>query len=123
MVLVAVPATAPTHGYAAPTGGTRALGDPDHPIYLDPAYPPEERAIDLVARMTVEEKASQMNSSQSEIPLPEGTRVEYHSNRPDVVAVGPDGVPRAAGSGVATITATVRYHGGTASGKFSVGVR
>lgn len=30
------------------------------PIYLDPSYSPEERAKDLVSRMTVEEKASQL---------------------------------------------------------------
>ncbi len=35
------------------------------PIYLSPEYPPQERAADLVSRMTLAEKASQMNSSQS----------------------------------------------------------
>lgn len=33
------------------------------PIYLDPDYAPAERAADLVSRMTLEEKASQMNAS------------------------------------------------------------
>ena len=32
----------------------------EKPIYLDPSYSPEERARDLVSRMTVEEKASQL---------------------------------------------------------------
>ncbi|WP_201276691.1 glycoside hydrolase family 3 C-terminal domain-containing protein [Marisediminicola senii] len=35
------------------------------PIYLDTAYSAEERAADLVSRMTLEEKASLMNSSLS----------------------------------------------------------
>jgi beta-glucosidase len=35
------------------------------PIYLDQAYSPVERAADLVARLTLNEKASQMISSQS----------------------------------------------------------
>ncbi|MCU7725177.1 glycoside hydrolase family 3 C-terminal domain-containing protein [Actinoplanes sp. KI2] len=34
-------------------------------IYLDPAYSPAERAADLVARMTLPEKASQMISSRA----------------------------------------------------------
>jgi beta-glucosidase len=35
------------------------------PIYLNTAYSPEERAADLVSRMTLAEKASEMISSQS----------------------------------------------------------
>lgn len=35
------------------------------PLYLDPSAPPQERAADLVLRMTPQEKASQMNSSRS----------------------------------------------------------
>jgi beta-glucosidase len=35
------------------------------PIYLDTAYSAEERAADLVSRMTLAEKASQMNSSMA----------------------------------------------------------
>ncbi|WP_437676775.1 glycoside hydrolase family 3 C-terminal domain-containing protein [Sorangium sp. So ce131] len=37
----------------------------DLPIYLDRSYSPEERAADLVSRMTLAEKASQMISSQA----------------------------------------------------------
>src|SRR5437762_650195 len=37
----------------------------DTPIYLDKSYSPDERAADLVSRMTLEEKASQMISSQA----------------------------------------------------------
>ena len=33
------------------------------PMYLNPAYPPAERAADLVARMTTQEKAEQMDSN------------------------------------------------------------
>ncbi|HEU5157876.1 MAG TPA: glycoside hydrolase family 3 C-terminal domain-containing protein [Streptosporangiaceae bacterium] len=46
-----------------------APGDPPLPIYLDRSYSAEERAADLVSRMTLEEKAAQMNSSQS-APIP-----------------------------------------------------
>jgi beta-glucosidase len=35
------------------------------PVYLDPRYAPEERAADLVSRLTVAEKAEQMISSQA----------------------------------------------------------
>lgn len=35
------------------------------PIYQDPSYSFAERAADLVSRMTIAEKASQMNSSYS----------------------------------------------------------
>ena len=35
------------------------------PIYLNPAYPPAERAADLVSRMTTAEKAEQMDSSEA----------------------------------------------------------
>ncbi|MBV9450172.1 MAG: glycoside hydrolase family 3 C-terminal domain-containing protein [Streptosporangiaceae bacterium] len=35
------------------------------PIYLNPAYPPAERAADLVSRMTTAEKAQQMDSNQA----------------------------------------------------------
>lgn len=35
------------------------------PVYLDRSYSAEERAADLVARMTLAEKASQMNSSRA----------------------------------------------------------
>src|SRR5690606_7629019 len=43
----------------------RSAAADESPIYLDPAYSPEERAADLVSRMTLEEKASQMISSKS----------------------------------------------------------
>ncbi len=54
--------------------------------------------------------------------LPDDLRVRYHSNRPDVVSVRGD-VIRTVGSGVATVTATVSYHGRQASTDFVVYVR
>jgi hypothetical protein len=55
-------------------------------------------------------------------PLPAGMTVRYVSDRPPVVAVGRDGL-RARHGGVATVTATVAYHGATARGSFVVAVR
>ena len=57
-------------------------------------------------------------------PLPHGMTIQYSSDRPDVVSVSHGGsVLRAVGAGPATITATVRYHGQTATGTFVVDVQ
>ena len=56
-------------------------------------------------------------------PLPAGMRVRYESNRPSVVAVDRRGVIRTVAAGVATVTATVQYQGGTRSVDFVVYVR
>jgi beta-glucosidase len=57
-------------------------------------------------------------------PLPHGMTVRYTSDRPDVVSVGHDGsMIRAVSPGPATITATVQYHGRTATGTFVVDVQ
>ncbi|MBV9384730.1 MAG: glycoside hydrolase family 3 C-terminal domain-containing protein, partial [Streptosporangiaceae bacterium] len=57
-------------------------------------------------------------------PLPPGMTVRYSSDRPDVVRVSHDGsLIRAVEPGPATITATVRYHGKTATGTFIVDVQ
>jgi beta-glucosidase len=56
-VLIAVP-------IAVSTATQRRSADPT-PIYLNRSYSPAERAADLVSRMTLTEKASQMNSSQA----------------------------------------------------------
>ena len=64
-VAVAVPAAALAHvgpGVRGRSGGHG--GQPLHPIYLNRAYSPTERAADLVSRMTLAEKAAQMNSSR-----------------------------------------------------------
>jgi len=58
------------------------------------------------------------------IPLPLGMTVRYHSDRPQVVSVSHGGAAlRAVGAGPATITATVRYHGKTATGSFVIDVQ
>jgi beta-glucosidase len=46
-------------------GATGPMWTAQKPIYLDSAYSPRERAVDLVSRMTLDEKAAQMVSSQS----------------------------------------------------------
>jgi beta-glucosidase len=48
-------------GAATPTPAHRSAG----PIYLDRHYSPAERAADLVSRLTLDEKAAQMNSSRA----------------------------------------------------------
>ena len=55
-------------------------------------------------------------------PLPSGMQVSYASNRPAVVSVAPDGTIRTVSEGVATVTATVTYHGVTKTTSFVVGV-
>jgi beta-glucosidase len=40
-------------------------GNVSVPIYLNPAYSPQERAADLVSRLPRPEKATEMNSSQA----------------------------------------------------------
>lgn len=49
---------------AAALTGTHAASQAT-PIYLNPAYPPAERAADLVSRMTTAEKAEEMDSSRA----------------------------------------------------------
>jgi beta-glucosidase len=57
-------------------------------------------------------------------PLPPGMTVRYSSDHPDVVRVSQGGmVLTAVGTGPATITATVRYHGATATGSVVVDVQ
>jgi beta-glucosidase len=55
---------------AVVTGAPNALASgparkADTPIYLDPHYQPAERAADLVSRLTLAQKAQQMNSSSA----------------------------------------------------------
>src|SRR5208283_5029388 len=40
----------------------------DHPAYLNPALPAEQRAADLVHRMTVEEKVTQLVNQSRAVP-------------------------------------------------------
>ncbi|MFL6078125.1 MAG: glycoside hydrolase family 3 C-terminal domain-containing protein [Mycobacteriales bacterium] len=57
---LAVGTILPFAAAAAPAAAARPT-----PPYLDRRYSPEERAADLVARMTLAEKAAEMNSSQA----------------------------------------------------------
>jgi beta-glucosidase len=56
-------------------------------------------------------------------PLPAGMKVSYRSNRPKVVSVDHTGTIHTVGHGVATVTATVDYHGARSSGTFVVDVQ
>lgn len=57
-------------------------------------------------------------------PLPAGMVVRYSTDHPDVVRVSQDGTAlTAVGTGPATITATVQYHGVTATGSVVVYVQ
>jgi hypothetical protein len=55
-------------------------------------------------------------------PLPRGLSVSYTSDRSNVVRVTRSNTLKAVGSGIATVTATVRYHGQEASTSFTVDV-
>jgi beta-glucosidase len=55
-------------------------------------------------------------------PLPPGTRLSFHTDRPSVVSVDPRGIIRTVSNGAATITATAAYHGASASTSFVVRV-
>ena len=48
-----------------PIAGTAAASAAPLPVYLDRHYSPVERATDLVSRLTLSEKAQQMNSSRA----------------------------------------------------------
>ena len=56
------------------------------------------------------------------VPLPRGLTATFRSDRPQVVRVDAHGTIRTVGAGVATVTATVRYQGKTASTSFVVHV-
>ena len=42
--------------------------DSEQPSYLNPQLSPEQRATDLVHRMTLAEKATQMQNNSAEVP-------------------------------------------------------
>jgi beta-glucosidase len=56
-------------------------------------------------------------------PLPKGLTVQYRSNRPQVVSTDRAGRLRTGTAGVATVTATVSYHGKRATTSFVIDVR
>ena len=71
-----------------------------------------------------DDSLSGFNTLGESSQLPDGMSVRYTSNRPRVVAVSANGsVVRAAHQGVATVTATVTYHGASARGAFVVDVQ
>jgi len=69
----------------------------------------------------VDESAYGYLTKGASVPLPPGLTVTYRSDRPQVVRVQGNTV-RTAGPGVATVTATVRYNGRSASTTFVVHV-
>ena len=52
----------------ATAGAQTAQTSGQKPAYLDPSLPPEQRAADLVHRMTLEEKATQLVNQARAIP-------------------------------------------------------
>ncbi|MBV9944483.1 MAG: glycoside hydrolase family 3 C-terminal domain-containing protein [Solirubrobacterales bacterium] len=64
LLLTTILAIAITVPIAVSSAARHRSADPT-PIYLNRSYSPAERAADLVSRMTLTEKASQMNSSQA----------------------------------------------------------
>ncbi|AGL16135.1 glycoside hydrolase family 3 domain-containing protein [Actinoplanes sp. N902-109] len=75
----------------------------------------------LTVSMTDESRYGYITPGRS-TPLPAGLTVAYRSDRPGVVRVSGNGTLATVGRGVATITATVRYHGARASTSFVVNV-
>jgi beta-glucosidase len=47
-------------------------GNVSVPIYLNPAYSPQERAADLVSRLTLPDKAAEMKHRGPQLLLPHG---------------------------------------------------
>ncbi len=79
----------------------------------------------ILPQLTVsmnDEKLFGYQTKGQSTPLPAGATVSYTSNRSSVVAVPANGTLRAVGAGIATVTAKVRYHGGSATTSFTVDV-
>ena len=66
-VLLIVPALAQTPGPAA-TGKNNQAHESAKPAYLDPSLPTDQRVNDLVCRLSLEEKVSQMQDVAAAIP-------------------------------------------------------
>src|SRR6266478_267950 len=56
------------HMIAQTAANTSVVKEPARPAYLDPSLPLEQRVNDLVSRMTLEEKVSQMQDVAAAIP-------------------------------------------------------
>src|SRR5512140_2447242 len=54
--------------FFGPTVQNAVAQDSENPPYLNPQLSPEQRAIDLVHRMTLEEKASEMQNNSAAVP-------------------------------------------------------
>jgi beta-glucosidase len=66
LAVAALAVASPSSAATQATQAAQTRGDATAtPIYLNPAYPPAERAADLVSRMTTAEKAAQMDSNQA----------------------------------------------------------
>ncbi|PRW62235.1 glycoside hydrolase family 3 C-terminal domain-containing protein [Actinopolyspora mortivallis] len=101
----------------------RAAGDGERDIPLRRIFP---RDTVVEPRPTVAMSDARLyghRADSPDLPLPAGMRIDYRSNRPEVVAVDRHGVIRTRNSGVATITATVHYRGTSTSTSFVVKVR
>ena len=61
-------------------------------------------------------------SAHNSKPLPAGMQLGFTSDRPSVVSVAPDGSIHTLRNGVATVTATVSYHGARTATQFVVRV-
>jgi beta-glucosidase len=97
-------------------------GDAQRHIQSRLMYPENATVIPhLTVSMNDESLYGFIEPGQSK-PFPAGMRVEFFSDRPDVVAVGRGSTIRALRNGVATITATVTYRGVTRSTQFVVRV-
>ena len=62
-------------------------------------------------------------TKSSSTPLPPGTSVRYRSDRPSIVGADPSGGIRTVRSGLATIAATMTYHGASSTTSLVVYVR
>ena len=84
---------------------------------------PENVAIDpgLTVAMNDDSLYGWIAPGQSK-PLPPGTKLTFSTDRPSVVSVDKGDVIRTVSNGVATVTATAKYHGASASTSFVVRV-
>lgn len=85
-------------------------------------FPPNATVDPQLTVSMADESSYGYVTKGASVPLPEGLTVTYRSDRPQVVRVDGNGIIRTAGAGVATVTATVRYNGRSASTTFVVHV-
>ena len=92
LTLVCAFAASVTSVAAAPKGTAATPAASSTPIYLNTSYPFQARAADLVSRMTLAEKAAQLNT----------TSAQTRRGNPDLVddftSVPPSTTPRASSS-------------------------